>query len=94
MKTLSFEMMKSRMQSIQEQPKSKITNQRQELVKKFLDRLNESRDGEKYKPLSPARVAVKMSFMSVSELYQFYGYCDESSNFSSTWWYLLNPKNY
>ncbi len=80
MKAISFEMMTKRFETLREQPRSKITNQRQELIKKFLDRLNEDRDGSKYKKISPAFVGVKMSFMSESELHRFYGYCNDAKN--------------
>jgi hypothetical protein len=92
MKALSFDLNRFK-EPKEPEVKSKITNQRQELVKKFLDKLNESRTG-KYKPLSPAYVGMKMRFMDEGELYRFYGFCADSQNFSSTWFWSLNPKNY
>lgn len=72
--------------------KSKITNQRQEVIKMFVDRLNAERTG-KYKPLPPAFYATRMSMLSVQELREFYGICKESKSFSACWWSRTNPKN-
>lgn len=86
----------------QEKPKNGITNQRQELVKMFLDRLNASRMGQVHpvtkkplKPLTAAFVASRMRWWKTNQdLREFYGYCNEGKNFSSTWWYKTDPKNY
>lgn len=72
--------------------KSKIKSQRAEVVKMFVDRLNSDRTG-KYKPLSPAFYATRMSMLSVQELREFYGMCEENKNFSACWWWSTNPKN-
>lgn len=74
--------------------KSKITNQRQEVMKMFVDRLNADRISGGYKPLRPAFYAVRMRFMDIQQLRQFYGYCDEAMSFSRTWWWATNPKNF
>jgi hypothetical protein len=76
-------------------PKSTITNQRQEIVKMFLDRLNAARAGTKYKQLTARTVALRMQWWKTNQaLREFYGYCNEAKNFSSTWWWMTNPKNY
>lgn len=88
--------LQDRFKVIQEiKPKSKITNQRQTIVKMFLDRLNAARSGTKYKPLTARTVALRMQWWKDNQaLREFYGYCDEAKNFSSTWWYKTDPKNY
>lgn len=95
MKSLSASL-QTRYATIQEpKPKSKISNQRQEIVKMFLDRLNAAREGTKYKPLTPAFVGMKLSvFKTAGELHQFFGTCSEAKNFSSYFFWSLNPKNY
>jgi len=95
MKALSVSL-QNRFATIQEpKPKSTITNQRQEIVKMFLDRLNAARAGTKYKPLTARTVALRMQWWKTNQaLREFYGYCNEAKNFSSTWWYKTNPKNY
>jgi hypothetical protein len=32
--------------------------------------------------------------MKIEELKAFYGECNYGKNFSATWWYKLDPKNY
>jgi len=94
MKSIAFSI-EERLKAPKPKEKSKITNQRQEIIKMFLDRLNASREASGFKPLTPAFVGVRLRFLkSCSELRQFYGYCDEAKNFSSTWWWATNPKNF
>ncbi len=77
----------------EEAKKSKITNERQSVVKEFLDILNSQRDG-KYKPLTPARLGVMFRFMSTGELKAFLANCKDAQNFSSFfWWSYKSVKN-
>jgi len=76
--------------------KTNTLNERQELIKKFVDRLNLDRSNGGYKPLSPSFYASKMYDAGLNSnflLWWFWGYCNDSKNFSSTWWWSLNPKN-
>lgn len=80
------------LQQIQEQPKEKLLYPRQELIKKFVDRLNAERDGIKYKKLSPVFIASKMYNSGLKDdldLQWFYGYCNDARNFSKCWWWAL-----
>lgn len=77
-----------------QEKKTTITNQRQEVVKQFVDILNEDRVKNGYKTLSSRFYAIRMSAMSLDQLRAFYGYCREGKSFSKTWWYKTNPKNY
>lgn len=73
--------------------KTKMTNERQEIIKMFADRLNADRG--KLKPLNPAFISMKMNDAGVkdkSDLYQFYGQCKEAKNFSKYWWWSLKAK--
>ena len=75
--------------------RSGISNQRQEIVKMFLDRLNAARAGTKYKPLTARFVAIKLQWWKDNQsLREFYGYCNEAKNFSSTFFWMTNPQNY
>lgn len=77
----------------EEAKKSKITNQRQEVVKEFLDILNSQRGGQ-FKPLTPARLGVMFRFMSTGELIAFLANCKDAKNFSSFfWWSFKSVKN-
>lgn len=69
--------------------------ERSAIIKEFVDRLNKERGGS-YKPLSAGFVASKMYNAGLKDdfdLYWFLGYCKDARNFSSCWWWALNPKN-
>lgn len=89
MEKIKFDL--SRFQKVE---KSKITNQRQEVLKMFVDRLNADRVASGRKALPPAFYATKMSMLSLQDMREFYGYCNEAKNFSATWWWRTNPKNF
>lgn len=87
-----METLKSRLEAYRPPVKSKITNERQLIIKEFLDRLNSDRGGRP--PLAPGFVGMKMRYMTTSQLKQFLGDCKYAKNFSSYWWWALNPKNF
>lgn len=68
--------------------KTKITNERQLIIKDFLDKLNSERKPP-FPPLTPNRIAFLLSFMSVSQLKAFYGELKGSNNFSKSFWYRM-----
>lgn len=71
-------------------------SEREEVLKKFTDKLNADRVASGRKPLGGGFYAIKMAQSGVktkSDLYWFYRYCEDAQNFSSTWWWSLNPKN-
>jgi len=69
--------------------KSKITNERQLIMKEFLDRLNAERG--KYPPIKPARLGVMCRYMDTSQMKQFLGECKYANNFSKFFWWKMNP---
>lgn len=69
--------------------KDKITNERQAVVKEFVERINEDRDGVKFKKLPPSAIAVKLSHLNMFDLKYFLASCKVSKNFSSCFWYSL-----
>lgn len=73
---------------------TKVLYPRQELIKKFVDRLNADRGG-KFRPLSPAFIASKMYQSGLKNdflLNWFYGYCNDAKNFSKCWWWSLRAQ--
>lgn len=72
--------------------KSKITNERQELIEKFVTRLNNSRKAGGYKPLGAGFYASKMSLIPTDELHLFYKELDQSKNFCALWWWKIKQK--
>lgn len=63
------------------QQKSKITNERQLILKDFLEKLNLDRKPP-FQQLSPARLGMMMRYMTVSQMKEFYGKCKNANNFS------------
>ena len=95
MKTIQ-ELLKEYEQRKLNNPEEKVLYPRQELIKKFVDKLNSDRVAGGYKPLPASFYAIKMYDAGLKSdflLWWFWGYLKESKNFSSTWWWMLNPKN-
>lgn len=76
-----------------QQVKTKL-NERQSLIKEFLDRLNAERDSSKFKPLSAARIAMLLAPISTKDLYVFLGSCKDAQSFSKYFWWSVNPKKH
>lgn len=76
------------------QPKEKKrTSERAELVGQFALRINAEREGTKYKKLSPRFIAVKLSHVSVPDLYHLLKQCEQSSAFSKVFFGSLKKRN-
>jgi hypothetical protein len=63
-----------------------ITNERQLILRDFLDRLNLDRKPP-YKPLQAPRLGKMMMYMSTQEMKEFYAVCKEAGSFSKYFWY-------
>ena len=64
--------------------------EREELVQKFLDRINPSREAMKLKPLTASRFNKEVQFMPKKhDLYWLYSVCDKADNFSKMFWYQV-----
>ncbi len=72
-----------------ESKKDKITNERQAVVKEFVDAINADRDGVTYKKLPSGAIAVKLAHLNMFDLKYFLASCKEAKNFSSHFWYNL-----
>jgi len=72
--------------------KSKINSERSLILSQFLERLNQDRRPP-YPPLQAKRLAIKLSYLSTSQLKEFWGDCNYASNFSKYFWWATNPKN-
>ena len=74
----------------------KFNSERAELISKFTERLNQSREESGFKKL-PAKVySIKMAQSGLKtnfDLYWFFKYLEDSNNFSKTFWWSLNKKN-
>jgi hypothetical protein len=65
---------------------------RNDIVKKFVVKLNQDRVFNKMKPLPPVFYAIKMSHINVWDLEMFYKDCERAENFSRYWWGKLKIK--
>jgi len=71
---------------------TKRANERGDLIKKFVDRLNQDRVSAGYKEMGFGTYVKKMSdagIKTLQQLYLFYGNCNDSKNFSKFWWWYI-----
>lgn len=71
-------------------PETKL-NERQALLKEFLDTLNADRKPP-YKPLTPARLGMMLRFVKTKDLHAFLADCKYATNFSKYFWYSFKKK--
>lgn len=75
---------------------TKVLYPRQELMKKFVDRINAERAGTKFHKLSPAYIATRMYQSGLNSdflLNWFYGYCDDyKGGFGKCWFWALKAQ--
>jgi hypothetical protein len=91
------------MESIKESIKEKMdktytvgnqkSNERAELIKPFVERVNRSREEAGYKPYTPAVFGIRMSHIKTEDLHQFYKDLSKGRNFTALWEWYTNPKN-
>lgn len=59
-----------------------ITSERQELIQRFVDKINVERAGTKWKPVTARQINTLISFLKVSDLYWLLGECERAASFS------------
>jgi len=72
--------------------KKTITNERQLVLKEFLDILNPQRIKDGFPPLTPQRLGVMFAGISTHDLKVFMSDCRYAKNFSKYFWYKLKNK--
>ncbi|MEK7208597.1 MAG: hypothetical protein AAB699_03580 [Patescibacteria group bacterium] len=60
----------------------KFTSERQELIQRFVDKINLERVGTRFKPVTARQINVLISFLSVPDLYWLLGECERAPSFS------------
>lgn len=61
--------------------KSKITNERQEIISQFVEEINRERLGTKWRPVSERGIAIKLSVLKTNqEMYEFLSECKDYKN--------------
>ena len=73
-------------------PKTKITNERQQLNSIAVERINRERIGTKYKQLKPSAIAFKTSHLSMNDLRDFIYQCEKSPEFGRCFFGRLKVK--
>lgn len=67
-------------------------NRRNARLKPFVERINNARKADGYRPMSPAYLAGFMSYIKTEDLEGFYKELDQSPNFSAIWWWRVKQK--
>ena len=72
--------------------KTNIKSERAYYISLFLEKLNQSRLGTKYKPLTARCIAVKVGHISTDDLAGFYYDCEKEKNFSKYFWWAIRAQ--
>jgi len=67
-------------------------SERSDLISYFLEKINASREGTQYKPLTIGYMAHLLSIYSVSDLYLLRIKCDNAKTFAKCFWYFAKAK--
>ncbi len=68
--------------------------ERGELMKYFIQKLNGERARDGLPAISMPRMGKLLQQIPTKDLYYIKRVCDDSSNFSKKFWWLLNPKKH
>ena len=68
--------------------------ERGEMMRYFSERLNADRRRDGIAPISMGRMGKLIEQIPTKDLYYMKRVCDDASNFSKKFWYLLNPEKY
>ena len=68
---------------------SKIRNERQLVLKDFLDKLNRDRERSGFKPYTPAYLGMKLAHLTLEDMYFFLSECRHAKNFSKYFHWAL-----
>ena len=68
--------------------------ERGELMTYFCAELNRSRARDGLPPVSMGRMGKMLQKIPTKDLYYIKKVCDDSSNFSKKFWWLINPKKH
>ena len=67
----------------------KITSERQELIQRFVDRINLERVGTKWKPVIWRQINGLVAHVRISDLYWFFKECEQGESFSKKFFGIL-----
>lgn len=66
-----------------------ITSERQELIQRFVDRINLERIGTKFKPVIWRQINGLVALIKISDLYWLYKTCEQRDSFSKAFFGIL-----
>lgn len=64
--------------------RKKLTNERQAVIKEFVDVINQERIGTKFKPVTGKSIALMLAHLSMQDLYYFLSVCKDYKNRSGS----------
>jgi len=71
-------------------------SERSELVGYFTEKINQQREGTKYRPLTPRAIAIKLGHLNLTDIYYLKSICDDAQRrngaFSKVFWSSLKVK--
>lgn len=67
----------------------RITNERQELIQRFVDKINLERVGTKWKPVIWRQINGLVAHVKIGDLYWFYKECEQGDSFSKKFFGIL-----
>ena len=67
----------------------KITSERQELIQRFVDRINLERIGTKWKPAIWRQINGLVSHVRIADLYWLFKVCEQGDSFSKKFFGIL-----
>jgi hypothetical protein len=76
------------------QKKSGARSERDELLDKFLDKLNSARVSGGFAPLSHPRVAKLLKGMDTQAMYALYRECDQAKSFGGLFWFKVKGRKH
>ena len=67
----------------------KITGERQELIQRFVDKINMERIGTKFKPVIWRQINGLVAHVKIGDLYWFFKECEQGDSFSKKFFGIL-----
>ncbi len=87
-----MEIPKDYLEKLKAKKPMRITGERQELIQRFVDKINLERIGTKWKPVIWRQINGLVSHVKVSDLYWFFKECDGGDSFSKKFFGILKSR--
>ncbi len=72
--------------------RTKLTSQRQLIIKDCLDRINAERQGTKYKPMTPRTLAIKLGHLTTEDIKFHHAQCCKVKNYGRLFFGLIKNR--